>query len=72
MNTLFDDLALEIAFDLKFIREFEMKMLPSPSGRDRNDSPKKCLTREEQLIYADYLEASGQPLSAAYFRKEEK
>jgi hypothetical protein len=63
------DLFQEI--DLSEIARLEIKMLPG-KNRDRNDSPKKALSREEQLIYAAYLESINQPISAEYFRKEEK
>jgi hypothetical protein len=44
-------------------------MLPSSKGRDRNESPKIALSRDEQMLYADYLEQSGQTDAAAFFRK---
>lgn len=51
------------------IKRIEMKMLPSPNGRDKSSCPKTVLDKQECLIYADYLDSINQPTSAEFFRK---
>ena len=53
-----------------YIHSLEIKMLPCSGLRDRNESPKCALTREECLLYADYLETKGHLQSAIFFRRE--
>lgn len=69
---------MRISTESKFInkkfaaleKQLEAKMIPSPLGRDRSESPKLALTRIEQLQYADILEARGHHKSAEFFRLE--
>ena len=55
------------------IKRIEGKMLPSPNGRSRDETCMSALTKEERLIYADFLESvKNQPLGASVFRNYEE
>lgn len=55
----------------KVIKDIEAKFLDF-SLRNRDESPAVCLSAEERLIYADYLESKGEYQNAQFFREYEQ
>lgn len=62
-----EKLAKRKAFILE-IKRISAKMLPNGTNRTRDEPPMICLTKDERLTYATWLEEHNQPKSAEVFR----